>query len=179
MIEHPSSRGSRPVRALSRRGDQLGFTLIEVLVTMVLLAIGLLGVAALQAVSLKNSHGSFYRSIASQQASDMADRVAANLAGVNAGQYDNLTATLPTDPKCFTTGCTAAAMAVTDQYQWLRANAVMLPGGTGTVRCVRGPAATCTVNAPNSNRVFDITVAWTERTETGTTVQSFVTQSAP
>ena len=158
---------------------QLGFTLIEVLITIVLLAIGLLGLAALQAHSLKNSHGSAYRTIASQQAYDMADRLAANQAGITAGNYDNLTATLPTDPGCFTSGCTPANMALTDQRQWLRANAAVLPGGSGTVRCVIGPAATCVTNTAGSNRIFDVTVTWTERTTGDNVTQSFVTRSAP
>ena len=170
---------SRRRRILARTaGTQTGFTLIEVLVTIVLLAIGLLGLAGLQAYSLKNSHGSAYRTIASQQAYDMADRIGANLAGVAAGSYDNLNATTPTNPNCITSGCSATNMALTDYYQWRRANDVVLPGGTGTVRCVIGPAG-CVANVAGSNRIFDITVSWTERTESGNVTQSFVTRFAP
>jgi type IV pilus assembly protein PilV len=163
----------------TRQASQHGFTLIEVLITIVILAIGLLGLAALQGFSLKNSHGSFYRSVASQQAYDMADRIAANLAGVAAGNYDNLTATIPTNPNCITSGCSAANMALTDQYQWLRANAVVLAGGSGTVRCEIGPAASCENNVAGSNRVFRVTVSWNERTEGDNLTQSFVTRFVP
>ena len=149
------------------------------LVTIVVLAIGILGLAGLQARSLTNSHGSFYRTIATQQAYDIADRIASNLAGVAAGSYDNLTSTLPTNPTCVTSGCTAASMALTDQYQWLRANAVVLPGGSGTVRCAIGPAATCVTNTAGANRQFDVTVSWTERTAAGNLTQSLVTRFAP
>ena len=121
----------------SPRAWQRGFTLIEVLITIVLLAIGLLGLAALQGFSLKNSHDSFYRSIASQQAYDIADRMVANQAGVIGGFYDNLTAT-PSNPGCITSGCSAANVAATDYYQWQRANQVVLPGGSGTVTCAAG-----------------------------------------
>jgi type IV pilus assembly protein PilV len=155
---------ARPAWGRALRGaNQHGFNLIEVLVTLVLFAIGLLGLAGLQTRSLSNTHASVYRTIASQQAYDLADRIAANLAGVIAGNYDNLTATVPTNPNCVTSGCTPAKMALTDQYQWLRANAVVLPGGSGTARCVIGPAATCVTNTTGANRVFDITVIWVEK----------------
>jgi type IV pilus assembly protein PilV len=55
-----------------------GFTLIEVLVAMVVLTVGLLGLAGLQATSLKNSQNAYYRSVATQLAYDMADRMRAN-----------------------------------------------------------------------------------------------------
>jgi type IV pilus assembly protein PilV len=167
----PKVRSDRFVPGPGPRGsNQRGFNLIEVLVTIVVLAIGLLGLAGLQAHSLKNSHSSLYRTIASQQAYDIADRIAANLAGVAAGHYDNLTATLPSDPNCIATGCSTANMALTDQFQWLRTNAVLLPNGSGTVQCAIGPAG---------NRICVVTTSWTERTEGSNLTQSFVTQFAP
>ncbi|OYY93085.1 MAG: type IV pilus modification protein PilV [Hydrogenophilales bacterium 28-61-23] len=172
-----------PVTSLHSLGLQTGFSLLEVLVAMVVLSIGLLGLAALQAVSLNNNQIAYYRSIASQQAYDMADRMRANLAGISAGNYDNLTATLPADPGCIasgTSGCTVLAnVAVTDHFQWLTNNAATLPAGSGLVRCVRGPAATCATNDANSNRIFDITVSWTEKTAAGNANQSFVTRFVP
>ena len=130
-----------------------GFSLIEVLVTMVLLAIGLLGLAGLQARSLANSHGSFYRTIAVQQAYNIADRIAANLVGANAGNYDNLTATPPADPGCVASSCSVAQMAQTDHYQWLQATAAVLPGGTGTVSAAIG----------GSGRIFVVTMMWHDK----------------
>jgi type IV pilus assembly protein PilV len=155
---------------------QSGFTLLEILVAIVVLSIGLLGLAALQVVSLNNNQVAYYRSIASQQAYDMADRMRANLDGIGAGNYSDLTAVLPVDPACILAGCTSAQMATTDHFQWLTNNARLLPGGTGTVRCVSGPAGCVTIVA-NSNRVFDITVSWTEKDVDET--QSFVTRFSP
>lgn len=148
--------------------QESGFTLLEILVAIVVLSIGLLGLAGLQVVSLNNNQVAYYRSIASQQAYDIADRMRANLAGVTAGSYDNLISS-----------STPAGMAGTDWTQWLNNSAAMLPNGTGSVRCVRGPAASCTANDASSNRIFDITVSWTEKTQTGTPTQSFVTRFAP
>lgn len=155
---------------------QDGFTLLEILVAIVVLSIGLLGLAALQMVSLNNNQIAYYRSIASQQAYDMADRMRANLDGIGAGNYSNLTATLPADPACIASGCTSDQMAATDHFQWLTNNARMLPGGTGTVRCVSGPAG-CVTTVADSNLVFDIIVTWTEKDEADP--RSFRTRFAP
>jgi type IV pilus assembly protein PilV len=162
---------------------QGGFTLLEILVAIVVLSIGLLGLAGLQAVSLNNNQLAYYRSIASQQAYDMADRMRANVAGITAGNYDNLTATIPTNPGCIssgTAGCAVLAnVAITDHFQWLTNTAALLPGGVGSIRCAQGPAATCTTNTATSNRLFDITVSWTEKTSTGNVTRNFVTRFAP
>ncbi len=156
-----------------------GFTLIEILVAIIVISLGLLGLAGLQAYSLRNNQVSYYRSIASQQAYDMADRIRANLGGVatggvRAGDYDNLDASTPADPGCFmAAGCTPTQMSVTDHSQWNTLNGRLLPGGAGTVACVAAAGACITP------RVFDITVSWTEKTSTGTTTQNFVTRVAP
>jgi type IV pilus assembly protein PilV len=182
MIRQFSQRRLNASMRPQQMSSQHGFTLLEVLVAIVILSIGLLGLAGLQAVSLNNNQIAYYRSIASQQAYDMADRIRANLAGVTAGNYDNLTATIPTDPACINSanGCTTIANSVlTDQFQWLTNTAVVLPGGAGTVRCVQGPASTCVTNTATANRVFDITVTWTEKSQVGTATQNFVTRFAP
>jgi type IV pilus assembly protein PilV len=58
-------------RALRTRG----VTLIEVLVTLLVLALGLVGMAALHVNVLKNAHSSYYRSIASIMALDYEERL--------------------------------------------------------------------------------------------------------
>jgi type IV pilus assembly protein PilV len=131
-------------------GRQSGFSLLEILVAIVVLSIGLLGLAGLQAVSLSNNQAAYYRSIASQQVYDMADRIRANLAGVGAGNYNALAAGLPgTNPDCVTAVCTAANIAISDHRQWNTMNALLLPAGDGTVAGAGG--------------AFVITVMWTEK----------------
>lgn len=61
--------------------QQRGFTLIEVLVAIVILAVGLVGIAGLQAQSLRNSQDSFFRTQANAFATDLADRMRANSVG--------------------------------------------------------------------------------------------------
>ncbi len=136
---------------LIRQMRQRGFTLLEILVAIVVLSIGLLGLAGLQAVSLNNNQVAYYRAIASQQAYDMADRMRANLAGVGAGNYNALTAGLPVDnPDCFSAACSAEEIAISDHRQWNTMNARLLPAGDGSVAAAAGGA-------------FVITVMWTEK----------------
>jgi type IV pilus assembly protein PilV len=72
---------------MSKR-NQVGFTLLEVLIAIVISAIGLLGIAKLQLITLKNNSASQYRSIAIQLASDAIERMRANQNGVNNRLYD-------------------------------------------------------------------------------------------
>ena len=60
-----------------------GFTLIEVLIAMLVLAVSLLGLAGLQATSLRNNQSAYNRSQATQLAYDLADRMRANAAGIS------------------------------------------------------------------------------------------------
>ncbi len=131
------------------KNSQSGFTLLEILVAIVVLSLGLLGLAGLQAATLRNNQVAYYRAIVIQQTNDIADRIRANQAGAKAGNYNNLTATIPTDPDCVTNSCTASQIATADHSQWNNNNARLLPGGTGTV--ASGPGGT-----------FDVTISWTE-----------------
>lgn len=160
---------------------QSGFTLLEVMVAIVVLSFGLLGLAGLQAASLRNNQTAYYRSIATQQAYDIADRLRANLAGVGAPNYsyNNLLIGLPVgNPDCFAAACTPANMAISDHRQWNTTNAALLPNGNGSVVCADGPAAAgCT--AATGNWVFVITVMWTEKVVGGVATRSFVTSITP
>lgn len=151
---------------MSLNKTQTGFTLLEILVAIVVLSLGLLGLAGLQAATLRNNQIAYYRAIAIQQTYDMADRIRANQAGVKAGAYNNLNTAIPADPDCVANACTAAQMAVADHSQWNNNNARMLPAGTGTV--VRG-----------ANGSFVVTISWNENTEAGSTPQQFVTRIVP
>ncbi len=139
---------------IRRIKHQSGFTLLEVLITVVVLSIGLLGIAGLQLVGLRFANNANLRYQAVLQANDMADRMRANQQGVSAGSYNNISGT-GSDPGCITSGCSPAQMAATDAFQWNTANAQVLPAGTGTV----------TGNGANS--VFTVTINWTEMGPTG------------
>jgi len=71
-----------------------GFNLLEVLIAILVLAIGLIGLAALQSVGLRSGHGAYLESQATLLAYDMSDRIRAN--PDNATEYVG-TAVCPTD----------------------------------------------------------------------------------
>jgi len=119
-----------------------GFTLIEVLIAMLVLAVGLLGLAGLQATSLKNNQSAYNRSQATQLAYDLADRMRANVAGKTT--YTTGTATA-TSACLTTTGCTKEAMAENDLKEWNDAISATLPSGAGTITVTAG-IYTITIN---------------------------------
>ena len=116
------------------RNRQSGFTLIEVLVSVIILSIGLVGVAGLQAISLKNNQSSFMRSQATALAYDMADRMRANVLSATTGLYDP-TAAATTSGCASTSGCSEQQMAENDLAEWNAAITTYLPMGQGYV-CV-------------------------------------------
>lgn len=67
---------------------QSGFSLIEILIALMILSVGLLGLAALQAAALKTNHGAYYRSQAVFLAYDICDRMRANKLQAAAGVYN-------------------------------------------------------------------------------------------
>ena len=69
MITHTNT----PQKTLSIRTS--GFTLIEVLITVLITSIGLLALAAMQARALQDSHSSFQRTVAVVQANDLVERL--------------------------------------------------------------------------------------------------------
>lgn len=119
--------------------------MLEVLISIVVISIGLLGIARLQTAGLQSSKVSYLKSLAALQAYDMADRLRTNQQGVSKGDYDSLFGA-GTDPGCIASGCTATEMAEYDHYAWNVANASLLPAGQGSVS--------------RSGDFFVITVRW-------------------
>jgi prepilin-type N-terminal cleavage/methylation domain-containing protein len=70
---------------------QSGFTLIEVLVALLVLAIGLVGIASLHIAGLRNAHSSYYTSIASSAALDFEERLWLAMTDINEGCIDSVT----------------------------------------------------------------------------------------
>jgi type IV pilus assembly protein PilV len=104
-----------------------GFSLIEVLVTLLITSVGLLGLAVLQAKSLQFNHGAYLRSQANILAYDIADRMRLNKDDARAGQYNiSMGSSKPS----------ASDLVTTDQNQWLTLIETSLPAGDGSVSCV-------------------------------------------
>jgi type IV pilus assembly protein PilV len=139
---------------ISRRSHgEKGFTLVEVLVALVILAIGLLGIAMMQTTALTANQGGYLRSQAVLQVQDIVERMRANAQGVGEGLYDNIPDTIPDDPGTCSP-CTSAQLQARDHYEWAKHNSVLLPQGKGTV-----------VSADGVN--FDISLEWMDRANQG------------
>jgi type IV pilus assembly protein PilV len=102
-----------------------GFTLIEVLIAVLVLGIGALGLAAMQAASMRNNHQAYLRSQATLLAHEIIDRMRANMVGISA--YDNNTAE-QIDSCASKEGCTPEQMAKNDVWEWQQAVSAIFPG---------------------------------------------------
>lgn len=132
--------------------SQSGMSMIEILITIVISAVGLLGLAGMQMVSLKNVNNTQFRTLATIYAYDMAERMRSNRAGVDANGYDAIDGT-ETDPGC--TPCSAAQIAQADAYQWNQLLKASVENGGFT----DGAVGTITANGA----LHDITVSWSEQ----------------
>lgn len=129
-----------PVTAVGTR-SQRGLTLIEVLIAVLVLSIGLLGLAGLQATSLQFNHSSNLRSQATNLAYEMTDRMRANRDAALNGQYN-----LAIDAATPGTGTVPGA----DLAAWRTALATRLPSGEGSVAVDTDGIATIVVRWDDS-----------------------------
>jgi type IV pilus assembly protein PilV len=113
-----------------------GFTLLEVLIALLVLSIGLLGLAALQTVGLRSNQMATMRTIATQAAYDITDRMRANPDGLTTGNQYYVIGTADTAPTigtdCDATPCTSQQLANYDLNQW-RESVTALPGGLSSI----------------------------------------------
>lgn len=138
-----------------RRSAQRGFTLIESMIALLVLSVGLIGIAALHAQGLSASRTAIYRSTAINLSADMADRIRVNREASAA--YGNAGADHDCDPNTGGTAvdCTPAEMAEHDLFVWEDLVGDSLPDGVGTVA----------VNTATDPATYTITVSWTEISE--------------
>ena len=111
--------------SIATGNQQSGATLIEVMVSVVILAIGLLGLAALQNTSLKLSYESYIRSQANFLAYDLIDRIRAN---PDAASYEITEDATISQTDCFYgDDCTVSEMRESDLYHWREQAEKLLP----------------------------------------------------
>ena len=143
----------------SRRGR--GFTLIEVLVTLLVLSIGLLGIAKLLLVSSRANDSAYLRTQATSLAYSILDSMRANRAAAVAGNYSgsSASATNPGTQCAASAPCSSATIAQYDLWNWQQALTTGLgPSGMGTV-------TTATVTDPvtgGTDVTATITVQWND-----------------
>jgi len=129
---------------------QRGDTMIEVLVTLIIIAVGALGAAALQITTLQNLSSSHSASVAAIVAQDFGERMRANPDAALAGNYDHDTKPTSTTD-CVTGPCATEALANYDKETWWAQLTTVLPSGSGEVEPV-----------PAGGNIFELTVRWDE-----------------
>jgi type IV pilus assembly protein PilV len=128
--------------------NQLGFSLIEALVALVVLSVGMIGIAALHGQSLGAARTALYRTIAISLAADMADRIRLN----RLGRADYQLGALNGNCEPGGVDCTPTAMARHDLFVWNQQVQQRLPGGAWQVL----------FNAGTNPPTYTITVSWVE-----------------
>ncbi len=115
---------------LQNIGYSNGVGLIEILITVFVLAVGILGIAAVQALGVRYNFDSYVRSQAMSSANELAERMRTNITAVNAGDYANAPIGCP-NPQSVNipvmpvpaqiceagTLCTPAQLAIYDVYR--------------------------------------------------------------
>jgi type IV pilus assembly protein PilV len=129
------------MNATSQRRIAPGFTLLEVLIAIVVVAFGLLGLAGLQVFSLKNNQSASLRVAATNLTTDIIDRMKANYIGVINNNYNrpNTADYNTTVANCATSGCIPTDLAANDLREWQQRVAASLPGGIGIVCLDQNP----------------------------------------
>jgi len=125
-----------------------GFSMVEVLVAMVVMCIGLLGMAGVYVTTLQSGSSAIYRMQAVNLAADLGERIRANRAAV--ATYAGAAAT---STSCETAACTKDQMAANDLFVWQSQIKKVLPGSIpGTVE----------VDATTIPATITIKVFWSE-----------------
>ena len=122
-----------------------GFSLLEVLVTVVVLSLGMLGVAVVLITVHKANASSYLRQQAVQETYDILDRMRANRSAALQGSYDTSlgTAAGTAAVNCTSGSCNPSQLASYDRWQWLTDLATTLPSGTGSVGLGTVAGGTC------------------------------------
>jgi type IV pilus assembly protein PilV len=137
------------------RRTQRGISMIEVLVTMMIVALAMLGAVGLQAHAMRLNQGGQFRTHAVFLAGDLAERMEANKVAAVAGDY--VVAQSTTAPAvsaaCSTGTCTADQLAEFDLSQWQNAVASTLPQASWSV----------TQSTTGNPSTYTIVISWVDR----------------
>ncbi len=144
---------------MTPKRKQYGFNLVEVLIALIIMSIGMLGIAGLYVNSLQAGRTSMFRQQAITLAGDVADRIRANpTAGTAYTEAGG-------DKSCVsaTADCSAEDMAANDIFLWSQQAAESLPGGTVGITRNTTPfpveyTITITWNEPGSTENYAVTI---------------------
>jgi len=144
-----------------------GFTLLEVMVALLVMSIGLLGIAKMMVLSARANDSAYMRSQATALAYTILDAMRANRPSAIAQGYDTAVV-VPAAQACTVAApCTSGQTAQNDTFLWNQSLATELPGGFGNV-------ATPDTATGANNVTATVTVTWVDKVAE----QSFGTASA-
>jgi len=159
------------LRTKDRFARARGFSLMEVLIALLVLSLGLLGLAALQSIGFKFNQDSFERTQATLLAYDIIDRMRANSIARNdtANNFNNIpisaaatTYTVPADPYC-ATGCSPTEIRNQDLRRWkLRLQRMLAAGNGGICRGAFDNATSLNCTVDTSKSRYQVAVRWFE-----------------
>lgn len=161
----------------SKNKSQQGFSLIEVLISLVIFSFALVGVASLMTLSMRGNHNGYMRSQASILTVDIVSRMQANLAGLWEAQYNGVVTDGATNCN-LTSKCTPAQLADYDKENWYRTLQQILPNSSGTIECDTPTLPTGVLSSglwmahPPFPGVCRITISWSEVNEQGAEPQT-------
>lgn len=147
-----------------------GFTLLEALIAFLILSVGMLGIASLQAISLKSGKTAVYSSVAMMKVDELFESMRAN-PGV-LGSYVGEGPGVGVKHSCLgAIDCTEIQLAQDDVYWWEQNLKAGLPSTATTAVTVTAAVA------PSKMATAVITINWKERNKdaTGSVDKTFTT----
>jgi type IV pilus assembly protein PilV len=161
----------------STRHAAAGFTLAELLITLLVVSVGMLGLAKLEAAAVSESQVSRVRSLMSFQAESLASLMRANRAywaDTTATTFPSFTisSTGSVGPSTvsgatktcmgLTVHCSTAELAYADLNAWAANYTTQFPGATASISCFSPGAGACTTGS-NVPLGYDIQLGWNEK----------------
>jgi type IV pilus assembly protein PilV len=150
---------------------QRGISMIEILVTLLVISFAMLGAVGLQMQSMRMNAAGQFRSQAVFFAGDLAERMEANKDAAIAGNYVTLETSTPVvaSKNCISSTCSGLELADSDLQEWGTAIQAALPGASWSV-------STSDVAGTNPS-TFTIVVKWVDRVANTTYQTASATES--
>jgi len=153
------------MKYFSQKRSQTGFTLIEILVSLIILSIGLLGLSSLQLTALQRNTSSYNRSLATSLAYDIADRMRANKVATDGDAYVTGLADAPTSAtSCIgaAANCDPNALAAYDLDEWKCQLGNHNDHAACTATGLQGSLPEGVGQITRAGNVFTITIKWND-----------------